>query len=101
MLVSSGIAFGHAATSNPTWEGYTSYSSLSSEFASANHPSPRYWLLWPGIACMIAVSFTGMEFSNLFLGAWLTVYQSLLANGESLYCPVKYCTEACHEFGHE
>lgn len=44
---------------NQTWDGLMSYSSLSDEFASANHPSPRYWLLWPGITCMIAVSFTG------------------------------------------
>jgi len=36
-----------------------SYDSLSAEFITTDHPSPRYWLLWPGIMCMIAVSFTG------------------------------------------
>ncbi|OTA93878.1 hypothetical protein M434DRAFT_284274 [Hypoxylon sp. CO27-5] len=57
-LVHRGIAFGRPATNDYEWDGYMSYSSLSPEFTSPDHPSPRYWLLWPGIACMIAVSFT-------------------------------------------
>ncbi|KAI4753708.1 oligopeptide transporter [Aureobasidium sp. EXF-3400] len=58
LLVSKNIAFGKPASSSSLWEDLISYHSLSPEFASPDHPSPRYWLLWPGIACMIAVSFT-------------------------------------------
>ncbi|KFY67734.1 hypothetical protein V496_01434 [Pseudogymnoascus sp. VKM F-4515 (FW-2607)] len=69
ILVNNGIAFGQPAVPNDqTWDGLMSYSSLSDEFASANHPSPRYWLLWPGITCMIAVSFTGR---NVDVAAWI------------------------------
>jgi hypothetical protein len=59
LLVAQGIAFGTPASDDPRWSGYMSYSSLSKQFTTANHPSPRYWLLWPGVLCMIAVSFTG------------------------------------------
>lgn len=59
-LVRSGTCFGRPATTTPGWEGLIDYFSLSDQFTSSDHPSPRYWLLWPGVACMIAVSFTGM-----------------------------------------
>ncbi|KAF4549365.1 OPT oligopeptide transporter-like protein 3 [Elsinoe fawcettii] len=58
-LVRNGMAFG-----NPIYEGdekwgeYVSYASLSLKFSTKDHPSPRYWLLWPGVLLMIAVSFT-------------------------------------------
>ncbi|KAJ6784141.1 hypothetical protein PWT90_04171 [Aphanocladium album] len=26
-------------------------------FSCSEHPSPRYWLLWPGVACTLAVAF--------------------------------------------
>ena len=55
-LVSHGLAFGKEAASP---DGLVSYFSLSAEFADAQHPSPRYWLLWPGVVCMIAAAFTG------------------------------------------
>lgn len=58
-LVARGIAFGQEATSDPGWDGYMSYSSLTAEFTSNQHPSPRYWLIWPGIACMVSVSMAG------------------------------------------
>ncbi|KAE8333979.1 OPT oligopeptide transporter protein-domain-containing protein [Aspergillus sergii] len=54
-LVSHGLAFGKEAASA---DGLVSYFSLSAEFADAQHPSPRYWLLWPGVVCMIAAAFT-------------------------------------------
>lgn len=56
LLVTYGAAFG---TEDPQ-TGLVSYYSASDEFTSAVHPSPRYWLLWPGIACMVAVSLTGV-----------------------------------------
>lgn len=59
ILVAKGYAFGIPASDDPKWSSYISYWSLTGEFTSADHPSPRYWLLWPGVLCMIAVSFTG------------------------------------------
>lgn len=59
ILVAKGYAFGIPASEDPKWSAYISYSSLALAFTSADHPSPRYWLLWPGVLCMIAVSFTG------------------------------------------
>jgi hypothetical protein len=68
ILVHQKIAFGHAGTNNHEWDGFISYSSLASDFTSPGHPSPRYWLLWPGISCMIVVSFTGMCIIPILLG---------------------------------
>jgi hypothetical protein len=42
---------------NPQWSSYSVYFSLSKSFTKPDHPSPRYWLLWPGIMLMIVVSF--------------------------------------------
>ncbi|PGH05441.1 hypothetical protein GX51_02965 [Blastomyces parvus] len=55
-LVSHGMAFGEPASADPKWSGLMSYSSLSKDFATASHPSPRYWLLWPGVITMAAVA---------------------------------------------
>lgn len=59
LLVSRGFAFGLPASSDSAWPGYVSYSSLAENFTTVDHPSPRYWLLWPGILCLVAVSMTG------------------------------------------
>ncbi|PGH14929.1 OPT family oligopeptide transporter [Helicocarpus griseus UAMH5409] len=55
-LVSHGMAFGEPASTDSKWSKLMSYSSLSKDFATASHPSPRYWLLWPGVICMAAVA---------------------------------------------
>ncbi|EEH19220.1 hypothetical protein PABG_01539 [Paracoccidioides brasiliensis Pb03] len=57
-LVSHGMAFGEPASTNPKWSNLMSYSSLSKNFATASNPSPRYWLLWPGVITMAAVALT-------------------------------------------
>ena len=60
LLVSRGLAFGRPILNkNPIWEGLLSYYSLDGGFASLSHPSPRYWLMWPGILCMVVVALTG------------------------------------------
>ncbi|KAG5992364.1 hypothetical protein E4U54_003668 [Claviceps lovelessii] len=64
------IAFGTPVTSDPYWAGLMSYSSMTEGFASADHPSPRYWLLWPGVALMLSVSLTGL------LCQWYSVFRS-------------------------
>ncbi|MCJ1403415.1 hypothetical protein MMC11_006638 [Xylographa trunciseda] len=58
ILSSNDVAFGIPKTDDPPWLGLTNWFSLGEEFTSALHPSPRYWLLWPGILCMVAVSLT-------------------------------------------
>lgn len=58
MLVYKGIAFGHLATEDPKWDGLMNYNSLSGEYTTSDHPSPRFWLLWPGVLGMVVVSFT-------------------------------------------
>lgn len=69
ILVSQGIAFG----SNPfegKWASYTIYSSLSSK-DYVNAPSPRYWLLWPGVMIMLCASFAELfvHYKSLTIGA--------------------------------
>lgn len=56
LLVRTGSAFGAAASDDPKWADYINYVSLSPTFTTKDHPSPRYWLLWPGVLCMIVVS---------------------------------------------
>ena len=55
LLVSYEAAFGAEVSET----GLVSYHVMSVDFTNASHPSPRYWLLWPAIACLIAVSLTG------------------------------------------
>ncbi|CAE6526473.1 unnamed protein product, partial [Rhizoctonia solani] len=53
VLVKQGKAFGIAKSEDiPGWFVYTSMSSKD----YINRPSPRYWLLWPGVFLMIAFS---------------------------------------------
>lgn len=68
ILVAKGLGFGTPASEEPKWALLMNYASLSNEFTTIDHPSPRYWLLWPGVLCMIAVSFTGLL---QLLGAWI------------------------------
>ncbi|KAL2127811.1 hypothetical protein VTI74DRAFT_10143 [Chaetomium olivicolor] len=59
-LVEHGIAFGQPVfPSEAGWASLTSYKSMSDGFAGVIHPSPRYWLLWPGVICTLAVAFAG------------------------------------------
>lgn len=60
-LVATGAAFGKHPITNtselyPHWHGYVNYFSLSGTAASKNTPSPRYWLLWPGVLAMLTIS---------------------------------------------
>lgn len=66
ILVSKTLAFGTPASQDSQWALLVNYASLSSEFTTIDHPSPRYWLLWPGVLCMIFVSFTGLLPSRLY-----------------------------------
>ena len=75
-LVSRGSAFGLQASDDTVWHGYVSYSSLAEEFTTVDHPSPRYWLLWPGILCLVAVSMTGEAHRRIAELGWLLIYSN-------------------------
>lgn len=77
-LIRSGTCFGKPSTT-PGWEGLIDYFSLADDFTTSDHPSPRYFLLWPGVMCMIAVSFTELACQ------WHIFYLS----GKTLYGSVK------------
>lgn len=63
LLVHYKIAFGKQILPNsPQWREVVIFSSLSKTFTSKDTPSPRYWLMWPGVLAMIAISFTGKLF---------------------------------------
>ncbi|EZF31434.1 metal-nicotianamine transporter [Trichophyton mentagrophytes] len=70
IITKYGLAFGEPVSGDSKWDGLMSYTSFSKEFANATHPSPRYWLLWPGVACMIVVGFT--ELACQWKVFWLT-----------------------------
>jgi hypothetical protein len=59
-LVHNGAAWGvDISGGDPNWDGAITFASLSLKASNKDHPSPRYWLLWPGVLLMVAVSFTG------------------------------------------
>ncbi|KAL3476678.1 OPT oligopeptide transporter protein-domain-containing protein [Aspergillus californicus] len=55
-LVSEELAFGQHRSNETQWTDFMTYSSLSSELATADHPIARYWLLWPGVICMTTIA---------------------------------------------
>ncbi|KAG9565976.1 oligopeptide transporter, partial [Aureobasidium melanogenum] len=58
-LVHNGVAFGaQSYPDDPKWDKVVSFYSLNHKFANKDTPSPRYWLLWPGVLAMIVISFT-------------------------------------------
>jgi OPT family oligopeptide transporter len=59
LLIRTGTCFGvqYDPTSDK-WSEYVSFASMSESSANKETPSPRYWLVWPGVLMMIAVSFT-------------------------------------------
>lgn len=67
-LVHNNVAWGvNLGEGDPKWDGYTSFASLSIKASNKDYPSPRYWLLWPGVLLMIAVSFTGKLYFSVAL----------------------------------
>lgn len=58
-LVHNNVAFGtQLYPDDPNWSGLVSFASLGAKASNKITPSPRFWLLWPGVLLMIAVSFT-------------------------------------------
>ncbi|KAI9814903.1 MAG: hypothetical protein M1832_005631 [Thelocarpon impressellum] len=60
LLVHYGVAHGVPALGpdgDPKWQDYMTFASFKLADPK-NAPSPRYWLLWPGVLLMLVVSFT-------------------------------------------
>ncbi|KAK4949188.1 hypothetical protein LTR66_014060, partial [Elasticomyces elasticus] len=58
-LVHNHAAFGiQLYPKDPKWSGLVTFASLKGKASTKARPSPRFWLLWPGVLLMIAVSFT-------------------------------------------
>ncbi|KAL0261827.1 hypothetical protein SLS55_003259 [Diplodia seriata] len=75
-LVHNGAAFGVAASDDPKWDGYVSFASLGLAASNKDTPSPRYWMLWPGVLCMIAVSFTELALQwRVFVYGFRAIYR--------------------------
>ncbi|ORY00460.1 oligopeptide transporter [Clohesyomyces aquaticus] len=93
-LVHNNVAWGvDLSGDDPKWEGYYTFASLSLKACNKDHPSPRYWLLWPGVLLMIVVSFTELflqykiiffAFKALYRGICQGVYAAGHAMGKDL-----------------
>ncbi|KAL1583310.1 hypothetical protein WHR41_08046 [Cladosporium halotolerans] len=58
-LVHNKMAFGTAVVpDDPDWSDYMNFGSLGAAASNKVTPSPRFWMLWPGVLLMIVVSFT-------------------------------------------
>lgn len=71
----NGAAHSMRLTSDPDWSSYVSHTALNDEFAAADHPSARYWLMWPSVLCMIACSLTEL----------LCQYKIIIAGARSMF----------------
>ncbi|KAG0707878.1 OPT oligopeptide transporter protein-domain-containing protein [Suillus ampliporus] len=67
IIVAKGLAFGSVA--NPSIPGYMNYMGMSLT-DPIHHPSPRYWLLWPGTLMLLCASFAevGCNWKSLYAG---------------------------------
>lgn len=68
-LVHNGAAFGVSASDDPRYKDYVSFFSLSPAASNKDHPSPRYWMLWPGVLLMIVTSFVELILQYKVIGA--------------------------------
>ncbi|KAG9032075.1 hypothetical protein FRB95_001936 [Tulasnella sp. JGI-2019a] len=61
LIVSQGVAFGEEidAANVPGWINYMSMTSPD----PVHRPSPRYWMLWPGVTVMLVYSFVEVAWS--------------------------------------
>ncbi|KAF2202187.1 oligopeptide transporter [Delitschia confertaspora ATCC 74209] len=80
-LVHHGVCWGvDISGGDPKWDGLISFASLGKAASSKDHPSPRYWMLWPGVLLMIAVSFTELALQwRIIWFAFKAVYRAICA----------------------
>lgn len=87
-LVTSGASFGYSyadllgleGEAYDRWHPWTDFYSLSDDVVTADNFSPRYWLLWPGVLLMIAVSFTELALQyKVFIFVTKAIWRALNA----------------------
>lgn len=85
VLVATGTCIGKPQwdETTPEWEGYYSYASLKN--LGKETPSPRYWLLWPGVMIMVCTSMAELfvqykVISYAFRSVWRTMCISVNDN---------------------
>ena len=78
-LVHNNVAFGlQMYPDDPKWSGLVTFASLGTHASTKDTPSPRFWLLWPGVLLMIAVSFTELFLQyKVFFFASKAVYRGV------------------------
>jgi hypothetical protein len=81
VLVKYGAAKGvHLIPDDPIWDGYISYNSMSKASITSLTPSPRYWLLWPAVFTMVAVSMAEFAVQYKMIGyGFKTLFQETCA----------------------
>ncbi|KAI9701688.1 MAG: hypothetical protein M1820_006316 [Bogoriella megaspora] len=86
-LVHNNAAFGvQVVDDDPRWANYISFASLGTKASNKDTPSPRYWLLWPGVLCMIAVSFTELALQyKVIYYIFKALYRGTLNGINSIY----------------
>jgi len=64
-------------TFDPKWQLYTSFTSLSN--IGEGTPSPRYWLLWPGVMIMVCASMAELfiQYKTIWIGVKTAWRQSM------------------------
>jgi uncharacterized oligopeptide transporter (OPT) family protein len=80
-LVHNNMAWGtNLGEGSDKWDGYTNFGSLSLAACNKDWPSPRYWMLWPGVLLMIAVSFTELvlQYKVIYFG-FKALYRGIAA----------------------
>lgn len=91
ILVKTGTCIGQPNwdETTPEWEGYWNYASLSN--LGKETPSPRYWLLWPGVMIMVCTSMAELfvqykVISYAFRSVWhntcVTINEQLVKRGK-------------------
>jgi OPT family oligopeptide transporter len=78
-LVHNGAAFGvNVFPDDPKWRDVVSFASLGAKATTKATPSPRYWLLWPGVLAMIAISFTELLLQwRIIFFAFKAIYRAV------------------------
>ncbi|KAK3393913.1 OPT oligopeptide transporter protein-domain-containing protein [Podospora didyma] len=90
LLVHYGECIGIQRSEDPKWDGLYSFTSLSK--LGTRTPSPRYWLLWPGVMIMVCASMAellvqykviGVGFGSLWNQGCAGMNRFLVARGKS------------------
>ncbi|XWX00125.1 hypothetical protein V2A60_008143 [Cordyceps javanica] len=75
-IVSQRMAFGLQVSADPYWAQLQSYTSMSTDYTNADTPSPRYWLLWPGVAYILCQWFSMFYSGNLSMPSVKAIWQN-------------------------